>query len=619
MLQPCTRMFCKCERFRQGENSRPVNWTAIVNKRIPITAWIPHYTLAALFQDILAGFTVGLTEIPQAIASAMVAGVPPQYGLYSGILDAIVYVIFGTCKDINIGPTAIMSLMVQPHVKKMGPDMAVLITFLSGAIIFVFGLLRLGFLTEFFSFPVITGFMTAAAIQIGLSQIPNLLGIPGGGNEFLEAWITISENIAQISWWDSLLGISTITILILLKRVGRYGGRHNRPELSTTKNILRKVLWLCSIARNSVVVIIGTLIAWILYTNGMKPFKLTDKIDNGLPTIQLPPFSTVFNNQTYSFVDMIKQYESTIAFMPLIAILEHVAIAKSFAKGKTVDATQEMIALGLCNLSGSLIRSIPVTGSFIRSAINNVSGVQTTLAGVMVTVMIFLALVFLTTAFSFIPKATLAATVICAIAQSVDFKAIITLWRTKKMDLIPFLITLVNARPSIEIEREKSPQGDVFVVTPSRSLQFPSAEYLREKVIQDCYDPKVTVVLNGKYINNVDATVAKNFKVLADDLILREQNIIFWNFKMNVRNICKGVDQKLVDFFKDGNLQDIIEARKVQAAFMFKFIIAQAKSTSEIEDISIREPPSRIAYTPSSSGQQKESNRCSDESNGSRK
>lgn len=568
-----------------GTDSNSINWKAIVNKRIPVTAWIPHYTLATFFQDIVAGFTVGLTEIPQAIAYAIVAGLPPQYGLYSGLLDCIVYFVFGTCKDVNIGPTAIMALMVQPHVEKLGPDMAVLITFLSGAIIFVLGLLHLGFLVEFFSYPVIAGFTSAAAIQIGSSQIKSLLGIPGKANEFLEAWISVFQNIKHISWWDSLLGVSTIILLLSIKQVGRYGSRNNRPELSTTRNILGKVLWLCSIARNAVVVIIGTLIAWILYTNGIKPFKLTGNIGKGLPTIQLPPFSTVFNNQTYSFVDMIKQYESSIAFVPLIAILEHVAIAKSFAKGKTIDATQEMIALGLCNLSGSFIRSMPVTGSFTRTAVNNASGVQTTLAGVVVTGMVLLALGFLTATFAFIPKATLAAVVICAMVHLIDYKAIITLWRTKKMDLIPFVITLLaslllgleygiligissnilfvlhsSARPSIEIEREKFSQGDVFVVTPSRSLQFPSAEYLREKVIQDCYDPKVTVVLNGKYINNVDATVAKNFKVLADDLILREQNIIFWNFKMNVRNICKGVDQKLVDFFKDGNLQDIIEA-----------------------------------------------------------
>lgn len=560
------------------------NWRRLVNKRVPVTTWLPLYTFSTLFQDLLAGFTVGLTEIPQAIAYAIVAGLPPQYGLYSGLLDCVVYFIFGTCKDINIGPTAIMSLMVQPHVEKMGPDMAVLITFLSGCIIFIFGLLHLGFLIEFFSYPVIAGFTTAAAIQIASSQIKGLLGIPGKANEFLEAWMNVIKNISQVNLYDALLGVISIILLILMKQMNVFGSRNGRAEWSPSRNVFGKIIWLMSIARNAIVVIIGTLIAWILYQHDIKPFVLTGNIGKGLPSLQLPPFSTEYNNHTYTFIDMVKQYESSIAFVPLIAILEHIAISKAFAKGKTIDATQEMIALGLCNLAGSFIRSMPVTGSFTRTAVNYASGVQTPLAGLVVSVMVLLALGFLTTTFFFIPKATLAAVVICAMIYLIDYKAIATLWKTKKIDLIPFSVTLVSslligleygiligiasnllfilyssARPSIEIEREKLPQGDVFIVTPSRSLQFPSAEYLREKVIQGCYYPKTTVVLNGKYINNVDATVAKNFKVLADDLLLREQNIIFWNFKINVINICKGVDQKLTDYFKEGNLQDIVE------------------------------------------------------------
>ncbi|KAK5640780.1 hypothetical protein RI129_009327 [Pyrocoelia pectoralis] len=583
---------------KEQESSPRINWKVLINKRIPVTSWLPHYTWLTFLQDILAGFTVGLTEIPQAIAYAIVAGLPPQYGLYSGLLDCFVYFIFGTCKDINIGPTAIMALMIQPHVEKLGPDMAVLITFLSGIIIFILGLLHLGCLVEFFSYPVIAGFTSAAAIQIGSSQIKSLLGIPGKANAFMEAWINVFKHIAEISWWDTLLGVSSIILLMLLKLLGRYGCRTNRPELSVARNILSKVLWLSSIARNAIVVIFGTVIAWIFYTYGDKPFILTGNIGKGLPTIQFPPFSTEFNNKTYTFGDMIKQYESSVAFVPLIAILEHVAIAKAFAKGKTVDATQEMIALGLCNLSGSFIRSMPVTGSFTRTAVNNASGVQTPLAGIVVSIMVLLSLGFLTSTFYFIPKATLAAVVICAMIYLIDYNAIITLWRTKKTDLIPFIVTLLasllvgleygiligigsnmlfvlysSARPSIEIEREKLPQGDIFIVTPSRSLQFPSAEYLREKIIQDCYDPKVTVVLNGKYINNVDATVAKNFKVLADDLILREQSIIFWNFKDNVRNTCKGVDPKLVDYFKEGSLEDIVEEKEPSPRINWKVLI----------------------------------------------
>lgn len=215
-----------------------------------------------------------------------------------------------------------------------------------------------------------------------------------------------------------------------------------------------------------------------------------------------------------------------------------------------------MLALGLCNLSGSFIRSMPVTGSFTRTAVNNASGVRTTLGGLVTGSMVLLALGLLTSTFFFIPKATLAAVVICAMFYLIDFEAMITLWRTKSeltgfitsshhvyytstvffigIDLIPFSITLIaslflgleygiligiasnllfvlysSARPSITIDREKLPQGDVFVVTPFRSLQFPSAEYLKERVMQDCDSKNTTVVINGKYINGIDATVAK--------------------------------------------------------------------------------------------------------------
>ncbi|KAF2887549.1 hypothetical protein ILUMI_18624 [Ignelater luminosus] len=363
-----------------------------------------------------------------------------------------------------------------------------------------------------------------------------------------------------------------------------FGSRTSNPEWSTVRNIFGKIIWLLCIARNAVVVVIGTVIAYILYTDGVEPFKLTGEIGDGLPTIQPPPFSTEFNNQTYTFMDMVKQYESSIIFVPLIAILEHIAIAKAFSKGKTIDATQEMLALGLCNLSGSFIRSMPVTGSFTRTAVNNASGVRTTLGGLVTGSMVLLALGLLTSTFFFIPKATLAAVVICAMFYLIDFEAMITLWRTKRIDLIPFIITLVaslflgleygiligiasnllfvlysSARPSIKIDREKLPQGDVFVVTPFRSLQFPSAEYLKERVMQDCDFPQTTVVINGKYINGIDATVAKNLKVLSDDLMLRHQKMIFWNFKSDIMNICIGVDKKLVEYFRDGSLEEIVD------------------------------------------------------------
>jgi sodium-independent sulfate anion transporter 11 len=121
-----------------------INYKKLIKKRIPILNWLPQYTIATFFQDVLAGLTVGMTEIPQGIAYAIVAGLPPEYGLYSGLIDGFIYAIFGGCKDLNIGPTSILSLMLQPHVTQMGADAAVLMTFLSGIIIFVLGVLQLG-------------------------------------------------------------------------------------------------------------------------------------------------------------------------------------------------------------------------------------------------------------------------------------------------------------------------------------------------------------------------------------------------------------------------------------------------------------------------------------------
>lgn len=168
----------------------------------------------------------------------------------------------------------------------------------------------------------------------------------------------------------------------------------------------------------------------------------------GLPHFNFPPFSTTVGNQTFDFEHMAERYGGSIIFIPLVAILEHIAIAKAFgkypfppidlgglpcgfvAKGKTINATQEMLALGLCNVAGSFVRSMPVTGSFTRTAVNNASGVKTTLGGLLTGSMVLLALGLLTSTFFYIPKATLAAVVICAMFYLFDFDAIITLWRT---------------------------------------------------------------------------------------------------------------------------------------------------------------------------------------------
>lgn len=191
--------------------------TKMLKRRVPIIGWAPKYNPKFLFEDMVAGVTVGLTAIPQGIAYAVVAGLPPQYGLYSGFLGSFMYIFFGSCKATTIGPTAIMALMTQPYTTGKSPDYAVLLAFLSGIITLVLGLLNLGFLVQFISTSVISGFTTAAAITIASGQIKALLGLPGKGTEFLEAWENFFKNVKHTKWQDATLGIVSIIILLLLK------------------------------------------------------------------------------------------------------------------------------------------------------------------------------------------------------------------------------------------------------------------------------------------------------------------------------------------------------------------------------------------------------------------
>lgn len=269
----------------------------------------------------MAGLTVGLTAIPQGIAYAVVAGLPPQYGLYSELLASFVYCILGSSRNVTIGPTAIMALMVQ-RFALMSPDFAVFVSFICGIIIITLGLLSMGSLVQFISMPVTAGFTTAAALQIGSLQVKSLLGLPGRSTEFLDAWIHIFKNIGGARLWDSVLGVLTIGFLLALKRLGeckrvRYAG-------------LAKYI---SLGRNALAVFIGSLIAYFLQQSGYEvPFALTGEIKAGFPPFQIPPMQTIVDNQTLSFTDMLETMGSALAAIPLIAILEVIVVAKSFGK-----------------------------------------------------------------------------------------------------------------------------------------------------------------------------------------------------------------------------------------------------------------------------------------------
>ncbi|XP_065372325.1 sodium-independent sulfate anion transporter isoform X2 [Calliphora vicina] len=551
--------------------------TNTIKKFLPIVTWLPKYNPKFLVSDFVAGLTVGLTAIPQAIAYAIVAGLPTQYGLYSAFMGCFVYIIFGTCKDITVGPTAIMSLMIQTHIAG-NPDYAVLCCFLSGCIIFLLGVLNLGVLVRFISVPVTTGFTLAAAVTIASGQINNLFGIKSPSNEFLDSWINFFGHITETKRNDAILGVCTLVVLLLMRKV---------KDLPCSYKTLTKYI---SLSRNAIAVVVGILICYLLSHDDWLPFRVSGKITPGIPPFRPPPFSTPNNGTTDSFGEMVSNLGASLATIPLISILETVAIAKAFSKGKIVDASQEMVAVGLCNVFGSFVSSMPITGSFTRSAINNSSGVKTTLGGAVTGILVLLTLAFLTSTFYYIPKATLSAIIISAMIFMVEYDRIGEIWKSKKMDLFPFLVTVIaclflglefgmvggilanmlfilysSARPKIFIHKEKLQSIQVGIVNVKENLCYSSAEYLKSKIVKfvNTNEDIRLVVLNGEEITNIDSTVALNILSLKEDLLVYSCELICWNWNMDAAGVICRLHPKEKTMFKfSKSIAEIVEEAK---------------------------------------------------------
>ncbi|KAM7345057.1 sodium-independent sulfate anion transporter isoform 2-T2 [Cochliomyia hominivorax] len=515
--------------------------------------------------------------IPQGIAYGVVAGLEPQYGLYSAFMGSFMYIIFGSCKDVTIATTAIMALMIHPYAI-ISPAYAPLVSFFAGCIILVLGLLNLGVLVRFISIPVIIGFTTAAAITIGSAQINNLFGIKAPSNSLIPAWKHFFTHLNSIGWNDASLGIVSLIFLLVVKKAKDipYGNR---------------IFWkYVSLSRNSVAVIVGTFLAYILSRDGSQPFRVTGNVTAGLPPFKPPPFGgAVINGTQVSFQEMMNTVGASFASIPLVSILEVVAIAKAFSKGRIVNASQEMIALGMCNIMGSFVSSMPVTGSFTRTAVNNASGVKTTLGGLVTGCLVLMALAFLTQTFYFIPKATLSAIIISAMISLVEGEKIRDTWRSKKKDFFPFLVTLLvclfwsleygilcgiaanisyilysSARPQIWLNTLKIMDYEFGMVDVKQKLDFASAEYLKEKVVEFAnFHQKEgirLIVINGQEINSIDYTVAANIVSLREDLKVLNCDIICWNWNISSAGVVCRLNNKTRDMFKfQKSLEETIE------------------------------------------------------------
>ncbi|KAM6175223.1 sodium-independent sulfate anion transporter [Erethizon dorsatum] len=535
------------------------------HRRLPILAWLPRYSLQWLKMDFIAGLSVGLMVIPQALAYAEVAGLPPQYGLYSAFMGCFVYFFLGTSRDVTLGPTAIMSLLVSFYTFHE-PAYAVLLAFLSGCIQLAMGFLRLGFLLDFISCPVIKGFTSAAAITIGFGQIKNLLGLQNIPRQFFLQVYHTFLNIGETRVGDAVLGLVCMVLLLVLKLMRD----HMLPvhaEMPFGVRLSCRLVWTAATARSALVVSFAALVAYSFEVTGYQPFILTGEIAKGLPPVRAPPFSVTTANGTVSFTKMVQDMGAGLAVVPLVGLLESIAVAKAFASQNDyhVDANQELLAIGLTNMLGSFISSYPITGSFGRTAVNAQSGVCTPAGGLVTGALVLLSLDYLTSLFYYIPKAALAAVIIMAVAQLFDIKIFGTLWRVKRLDLLPlcatFLLcfwevqygilagTLVSvllllhsvARPKTQVSG-----GPVLVLQPASGLHFPAIEALRDTVLSRALEVSLprSAVLECSHVCSIDYTVVLGLAGLLEDFRKRGVSLVFVGLQVPVLRALLAADLK---------------------------------------------------------------------------
>ncbi len=531
----------------------------------PILTWFPNYRRNFLRNDLIAGFTVAVMLIPQGMAYALLAGLPPIMGLYAALVPLFVYPFLGTSRQLSVGPMAMDSLLVAAGISLLAeqgtPDyimLAMALALVVGIIQFLMGLMRLGFLVNFLSQPVISGFTSAAALIIGFSQVKHLLRVefPGSQQIFTVIW-QIFQHLSEVHTLTLLLGLSCLAVLLALKR------------------------WRPTWPGALIVIVISTFIVWKFDLHG-KGVLIVGNVPQGLPSPKLPKMDA----------DKVLHMIPIAFTIALISFMEAVAIAKKIASQKryTIDANQELIALGTGNFFAGFFGGYPTGGSFSRTAVNVHAGAQTPLASIFNALAITTTLLFLTPLFYYLPEAALAAIVIVAVIGLIDIREPFRLNKIRQEDAIvlvfAFLMTiLLGVRNGILlsvimsliviIRRISHPHvallgqipGTTILRNPKRaskakyiegliifridaSLYFANVSYLKDKIyesIEQRKSPVKALIIDASSINEIDAPAAEALLEIAEDLALRNIELYFTNVKGLVRDIMRraGLYQKL--------------------------------------------------------------------------
>ena len=402
-------------------------------KYLPILDWGRRYKGDTFVNDGIAAVIVTIMLIPQSLAYALLAGLPPQVGLYASILPLVAYAIFGTSRAMAVGPVAVISLMTAVAAGKIAAQgspeyiaVALLLALISGLMLLVMGLLRLGFIANFLSHPVISGFITASGILIAVSQLKHILGIESSGHNLIEMLQALLSNLPQTNIPTVIIGMISTAFLFwvrgnlkpLLMKLGV------SERLSTIGTKIGPVI--------AVVVAIVAVASLGLASQGV---KIVGDIPKGLPALSVPEFDLAL-------------WRSLLASSLIIAVIgfvESISVAQTLAakRRQRIDPDQELIGLGAANIAGAFSGGYPVTGGFARSAVNFDAGAETPAAGAMTAIGIALATLFLTPLLYFLPIATLAATIIVAVLSLVNIADIREAWIYSKADFAAMMATIV--------------------------------------------------------------------------------------------------------------------------------------------------------------------------------
>jgi len=458
------------------------------------------------------------------MAYALLAGMPPVYGLYASIIPVLLYAILGSSRQLAVGPVAMVSLLIVAGVGELadaGSDrfihLAIMTALGVGTVQFLMGLFRMGFLVNFLSHPVLSGFTSAAALIIGASQISNLLGLDlERSKQVHDILIGAFQNIGNINMVTAAIGIGSVASIMLLKK------------------------WKKTFPSALFVVVAGTLVTAFFGLNNAG-VSIVGNVPEGLPSFQMPGLSL---NDYRSLLPI-------ILVISLVSYMESIAVAKAIAnkRGYKVDANQELIALGGANLGGAFFQAFPTTGGFSRTAVNDQSGAKTTLASVITAVLIGITVLFLTPLFYYLPSAVLAAIIMVAVAGLFDAEEMMHLWETDKKDLamlsVTFLATLflgieegigigvllslimviyTSTRPhSTEVGRlgntqnfrninrypEARTEPEILIFRFDSNLYFANVEHFRESIeekVNQRGQKLSIVILDASAINNIDST-----------------------------------------------------------------------------------------------------------------